>query len=62
MKIVSDPVSERKAAPGGGTPGAIVIGGDYQGLGIARSLGRRGIPVCVIDDETSIARASRYVR
>jgi len=62
MKIVSDPVSERKAAPDGGAPGAIVIGGDYQGLGIARSLGRRGIPVCVIDDETSIARASRYVR
>jgi predicted ATP-grasp superfamily ATP-dependent carboligase len=38
-----------------------VIGGDYQGLGIARSLGRRGIPVVVLDDERSIARASRYV-
>ena len=34
--------------------GALVIGGDYQGLGIARSLGRRNIPVCVIDDEISI--------
>jgi D-aspartate ligase len=42
--------------------GAVVIGGDYQGLGIARSLGRHGVPVCVIDDETSIARASRFVR
>ncbi|HEX7254505.1 MAG TPA: ATP-grasp domain-containing protein [Gaiellaceae bacterium] len=41
-------------------PGAIVIGGDFQGLGIVRSLGRRGIPVCVIDDERSIARYSRY--
>src|SRR5215469_1438353 len=41
--------------------GAVVIGGDYQGLGVARSLGRHGIPVCVIDDEISIARASRYV-
>lgn len=40
--------------------GAIVIGGDYQGLGIVRSLGRRQIPVCVIDDEHSIARFSRY--
>lgn len=40
--------------------GAIVIGGDYQGLGIVQSLGRRGIPVCVIDDELSIARYSRY--
>jgi predicted ATP-grasp superfamily ATP-dependent carboligase len=42
--------------------GAIVIGGDYQGLGIVRSLGRRGVPVCVIDDEYSIARFSRYAK
>jgi predicted ATP-grasp superfamily ATP-dependent carboligase len=40
--------------------GAVVIGGDYQGLGIVRSLGRHRIPVCVIDDEQSIARFSRY--
>jgi len=40
--------------------GAIVVGGDYQGLGIVRSLGRHGVPVCVIDDEHSIARFSRY--
>jgi predicted ATP-grasp superfamily ATP-dependent carboligase len=42
-------------------PGAVVVGGDFQGLGIARSLGRRGIPVRVVDDERSIARFSRYV-
>jgi D-aspartate ligase len=42
------------------TVGAVVLGGDYQGLGIVRSLGRRGIPVCVIDDEPSVARHSRY--
>jgi D-aspartate ligase len=42
--------------------GGVVIGGDYQGLGIARSLGRQGIPVCVVDDETSIARTSRFVK
>lgn len=40
--------------------GAVVIGGDYQGLGIVRSLGRKGVPICVIDDEPSIARFSRY--
>jgi predicted ATP-grasp superfamily ATP-dependent carboligase len=40
--------------------GAIVLGGDYQGLGIVRSLGRHGVPVCVVDDEHSIARVSRY--
>ena len=42
------------------TIGAIVVGGDYQGLGIVRSLGRRNVPICVIDDEMSIARFSRY--
>jgi len=40
--------------------GAIVLGGDFQGLGIVRSLGRRGVPVCVIDDEYSISRFSHY--
>lgn len=39
---------------------AVVLGGDFNGLAIVRSLGRRGVPVCVIDDERSIARASRY--
>ena len=37
-----------------------MIGGDYQGLGIVRSLGRQGVPVCVVDDELSISRYSRY--
>lgn len=40
--------------------GAVVIGGDYQGLGIVRSLGRHGVPVVVIDDERSISKVSRY--
>jgi D-aspartate ligase len=40
--------------------GGLVCGGDFLGLGIVRSLGKRGIPVCVIDDERSIARFSRY--
>jgi D-aspartate ligase len=43
-------------------PGALVIGGDYQGLGIIRSLGRHGIPSVVIDDEHCIGANSRYVR
>lgn len=45
----------------GARPGAIIIGGDYQGLGIARSLGRHGIDIAIVDDEASIARHSRYV-
>jgi D-aspartate ligase len=40
--------------------GAVVVGGDYQGLEIVRSLGRHGVPVCVVDNEHSIARFSRY--
>jgi D-aspartate ligase len=44
------------------TVGAVVIGGDYQGLGIVRSLGRQGVPVCVVDDELSISRYSRYCK
>jgi predicted ATP-grasp superfamily ATP-dependent carboligase len=50
----------RKGANRGEPAGAIVLGGDYQGLGIVRSLGRHGVRVCVIDDEHSIARVSRY--
>ena len=53
--------SHSREEPGEPHPGAIVIGGDYQGLGIVRSLGRRGVDVVVIDDERSISRHSRYV-
>jgi D-aspartate ligase len=42
--------------------GAIVIGGEHPGLGIARSLGRRGIPVWVIDDQHSVSQFSKYVK
>src|SRR5262245_46973763 len=51
------PPSRRVSKP---PRGAVVLGGDFNGLAIVRSLGRRGVPVCVIDDERSIARASRY--
>jgi D-aspartate ligase len=44
------------------TAGAVVVGGDYQGLGIVRSLGRHGVPVCVVDDEHSISRYSKYTK
>lgn len=45
-----------------GAIGAVVVGGDYQGLEIVRSLGSRGVPVCVVDNEQSIARFSRYCK
>jgi len=40
--------------------GAIIIGGDFQGLGILRSLARRNIPVCLLDSKFCIGRFSRY--
>jgi D-aspartate ligase len=40
--------------------GAVVIGGEHPGLGIARSLGRRGIPVYIIDDQRTVSSFSRY--
>ncbi len=51
---------KRASTPLPTRPGAVVIGGDYQGLGIVRSVGQAGYPVFVIDDERSIARYSRY--
>ena len=59
---LSRPARRRGSAKPAEPVGAVVIGGDYQGLGIVRSLGRHGVPVCVIDDELSIARASRFAR
>lgn len=42
------------------TVGAVVLGGEFHALGIVRSVGRHGVPVCVVDDEYSISRFSRY--
>ncbi len=42
--------------------GAIVLGGNYRGLGIVRSLGRHGIPVWVLTDEHELAGSSRYAK
>jgi len=43
-----------------GAVGAVIVGGDFHGLGIVRSLGRHGVPICIVDDEYSIGRFSRY--
>jgi D-aspartate ligase len=55
--------SPRDAAISSGTCGALVMGADYRALGVVRSLGRRGIPVWVINQGGHlVAAASRYVR
>lgn len=42
--------------------GAVVLGGDFQGLGVIRSLAEHGVPVFLIDHEWGVARYSRYVK
>src|SRR5215469_14881592 len=44
-----------------GTPGAIALGSDFKALGVVRSLGRRGIPSIVIDNQPRSAWLSRFV-
>src|SRR5690349_3004059 len=42
-------------------PGVIVAGGSHGSLGIARSLGRRGVPVWALANGSPIQKASRDV-
>ena len=44
-----------------GREGALILGGDHGSLGVARSLGRKGIPVYYITDDNLIAKFSKYV-
>src|SRR5579862_2139610 len=41
--------------------GVVLLGSDFKALGVARSLGRRGIPSVVIDTIPRSAWFSRYV-
>lgn len=41
--------------------GAIVIATSYTALAVVRSLGRRGLPICVVSNHNSPAIYSRYV-
>jgi len=55
--------STQEVAITSGSCGALVMGADYRALGVVRSLGRRGIPVWVINQGGHlVAAASRYVR
>jgi D-aspartate ligase len=42
-------------------PGALVVGGAHGSLAVARSLGRRGIPVWFVTQDDPIASYSRFV-
>jgi predicted ATP-grasp superfamily ATP-dependent carboligase len=41
-------------------PGVIVTGGDFQAIGVLRTLGRKGIPLILLDSEYCIGRYSRF--
>ncbi len=42
--------------------GAVIIGGDFQGLGILRSLARQKVPTYLLDEGLCIGRFSRYTK
>jgi len=46
-------LNPRRSEPRNIKPGAIVLGGNFVGLGVARSLGAHGIPVWVVDADRS---------
>jgi D-aspartate ligase len=57
------PPHSEKALPMNETTGALVLGGNLNGLTIARSLGRRGVPVWVATTPNiKLASCSRYTR
>jgi D-aspartate ligase len=64
-ETVSNPATSesRPNRPTASSDGALIVGGDYRALGVARSLGRRQIPVYVLwEGEERIAIHSRYVQ
>jgi predicted ATP-grasp superfamily ATP-dependent carboligase len=42
--------------------GVLITGGDFQALAAIRTLGKKGIPVIVLEDEYSISRFSKYTK
>lgn len=40
--------------------GAIITGGDFQGLGVLRTLAKKDIPIILLDSDHCIGRYSRY--
>jgi D-aspartate ligase len=42
--------------------GAVITGGDFQALGAIRTLGRKGIPIVVLDSDLCISKYSKFVK
>lgn len=41
-------------------PGAVITGGDFQGLGVLRTLARKDIPIVLLDSDHCIGRYSKF--
>lgn len=41
-------------------PGAVITGGDFQGLGVLRTLARKDIPIILLDSDHCISKYSRF--
>src|SRR5208282_6492827 len=64
MSVTQSQPLARSAARGGlprAAPGALVVGGAHVSIGVARSLGRHGIPVWLLANHP-LPKFSRYVR
>jgi D-aspartate ligase len=56
-------LASRRPLPAGTPGGALLLGSDYRALGVARSLGRHGVPVVALRaPDEPLAALSRYVR
>src|SRR3989475_8881024 len=55
------PSSIRPGLMAGPEPGVLLLGSDFKALGVARSLGRRGVSVAVVDSLPRSAWFSRHV-
>jgi len=40
--------------------GAVITGGDFQGLGVLRTLARKGVPIILLDSDYCISKYSRF--
>ena len=41
-------------------PGAVITGGDFQGLGVLRTLAKKDIPIILLDSDHCISKYSRF--
>ncbi len=64
MPVIIEPGLDRwfRGLPHDGPVPAVILSGSVNALSHARSLGRRGVPVLVIDDKRRSATRSRYAR